>query len=133
MGSPSRRRRRVASPVGEHAGETAALAKQQALDALRQSWEPIYEDLEALDSLMQAEYAAHATSHQFGEKLLSRSDLFRLVGSFPIADLAEDATAQTSRAEVCDVYKDVLAFQMSKPSLPGRGALTKGLTFESLR
>eukprot|EP00443_Scrippsiella_acuminata_P094825 CAMPEP_0115376324 /NCGR_PEP_ID=MMETSP0271-20121206/2918_1 /TAXON_ID=71861 /ORGANISM="Scrippsiella trochoidea, Strain CCMP3099" /LENGTH=134 /DNA_ID=CAMNT_0002799413 /DNA_START=12 /DNA_END=412 /DNA_ORIENTATION=+ len=112
------------------------MARQQALDALRQFWAPQRDDFEAAEQDVMQEFSMHATSHQYGEKLLSRADLLRLLGVFPLALLADDAPAarRATQAQVCAIYDEVLAWQAARaPAAPQRGPFTKGLTFESLR
>lgn len=118
-----------------------ALEKQQALDALRQCWSPNEGDLENALQILQVQFLARATARQFGEPLMSRSDIAHLLGKLPPPGLGEALTESgaivsplrqgPSNAEVGELYDAVLEMQLLMTSRQGR-ALSKGLTFESL-
>lgn len=107
-------------------GDSGPLARQQALDALRLCWSPNEGDLEAVSLLLKAEFEKNATSRQFGEQLLSRSDLFRLLGELPrISTVAGNDLQPFGLVEVGEIYDSVLESQVSLTSLEGR-ILSKG-------
>eukprot|EP00747_Dinoflagellata_sp_TGD_P166455 gnl/TRDRNA2_/TRDRNA2_189260_c0_seq1.p1 gnl/TRDRNA2_/TRDRNA2_189260_c0~~gnl/TRDRNA2_/TRDRNA2_189260_c0_seq1.p1 ORF type:complete len:606 (+),score=99.49 gnl/TRDRNA2_/TRDRNA2_189260_c0_seq1:77-1894(+) len=114
-------------------GDTGTLAKQQALDPIRKYWAPCEDDLEEVQAQVQAIFCEHATVRQFGEQLLSRSDVFRLFEDVPVAALCDEAAAaKVNRTEVGRIYDEALELQAGLTLLEGR-SLTKGLTFASLR
>merc|ERR1712070_133476 len=63
--------------------ETSALEKQQKVDDLRRCWSPNEGDLENARRVLQLQFMERATARQFGEPLLSRSDMTRMLGKLP--------------------------------------------------
>jgi len=132
---PSRRGTAPCSP-SQRVGESSALAKQQALDALRLHWAPQEDDYEAVNLWVLSLFSEQATNRQHDEKLLSRADVLELLDDSPLACLCNETMSggRIARAMVCAIYDEVLAFQADRRSSTLRQTcLTKGLTFESFR
>jgi hypothetical protein len=119
----------TSSPSG--GSEMGALEKQQALDVFRRCWSPNEGDLENARRILRLQFMQHASVRQFGEPLLSRSDISRLLGRWPPPGLTESHSA-LSLLELGEIYDEVLEMQVVSTSFEGR-ALSKGLTFASLR
>lgn len=124
----------VADGVTGRVGERAALARQQANDPVRSVWAPSESDMLKTRQALQAEFNKHATTQQFNERLLSKSDLYRLLGEFPPSGIGEDpAAARLTRTELSAIVDEVISMQAEHSQQQKSCALSKGLTFESLQ
>lgn len=111
-------------------GEHVAIAQQQACDPVMRAWAPSECDLEMTGNAVNAEFMAHCTAQQLGEKLLNKSDFFRFLGDIPPLGVGDDPASQRiTRTMLSELFDEALALQAKGP----HSSRTKGLTFESFR
>jgi len=123
----------VADGVTGRVGERAALARQQVNDPVRSVWAPNEGDMHQTREALQAEFNKHASTEQFSKHLLTKSDLYRLLGEFPPSGIGEDpAAARLTRTELSAIVDEVISMQV-ETAQQKNCAVSKGLTFESLQ
>lgn len=111
----------------------AGMARQEAPDSHRNCWVPNELDHIRAKQLLEGEFVRHATTRQFGERLLGRPDLVRLLADVSAAEVGDAHLAELlNKVEVGKIYDEVMTLQANITALEGR-QLSKGLTFDSLR
>lgn len=116
---------------GTFGGEQGAMARQQPIDAVRRFWAPSAGDFQEARRLLQEKFSEHALVQQFNERLLGKSDAFRLLGDLPPAGIGRDQALPLTHATVGELFEEALRTQIAQSS-PASCALSKGLTFEFL-
>jgi len=121
--------------VGAGGGDSGALARQQVLDEFRRSMSPDESDLDEARALLKEEFPEWSTVTQYGENLVSRKDVCRVLGDLFPRDAPHHGSDE-GMSVACDrvgrIYDEVLELQVSLASFEGR-ALSRGLTFDSFR